>query len=223
MYQTTTFIFSLLRASFYNGSTIDCFRITDDFFIKSTNLRLSRVRDMVTKTHLFGGSRSGQSENAVRHFSSRLNEFSVLPKDSVGYLYFQFVANNRLDPQKLPLVPLKCNGHPVTLFANRIRDTHDLWHVITGYSTDIFGELCLQAFYLGQRVAPTTPVIYGLCYLLRHEPLANFVKSLHSISEAFFAGRAAKKMANIDWESMAHVSVAEIRSKYGICTVTQTT
>ncbi len=216
MYRIATFLINLVRASLQNGRVIDCFRITEEFFVTSSNLQVCRVRDMITHTHQFEDAVFRQDENSVRDFSSRLDEFSSLPKDSVGYRYYQFVIENRLDPLKLPLVPLKCTGHPVTIFANRIRDTHDLWHVVTGYSTDIFGELCLQAFYLGQRVAPTTPVIHGLCYLVRHQPLADFFRSLRAIAEAFFAGRNAKKMAGIEWESIAHVSVNELRTRYGI-------
>ncbi len=32
----------------------------------------------------------------------------------------------------------------------RLRDMHDLWHVVTGYGRDSFGEACLLAFSYAQ-------------------------------------------------------------------------
>ena len=32
------------------------------------------------------------------------------------------------------------------LFVRRLRDSHDLWHVATGYGRDGLGEVCLLAF-----------------------------------------------------------------------------
>ena len=36
------------------------------------------------------------------------------------------------------------------LFGERMRDSHDLWHVVTGYGRDTFGEACLLAFTYAQ-------------------------------------------------------------------------
>ena len=35
-------------------------------------------------------------------------------------------------------------------FGNRLRDMHDLWHVLTGYGMDEAGEAANLAFNLGQ-------------------------------------------------------------------------
>lgn len=41
-------------------------------------------------------------------------------------------------------------AHPVAWFARRMRDVHDIWHVLTGYSTDTSGEGCLLGFTFAQ-------------------------------------------------------------------------
>ncbi|RYD18163.1 MAG: ubiquinone biosynthesis protein, partial [Lysobacteraceae bacterium] len=38
-------------------------------------------------------------------------------------------------------------AHPYAWFGRRVRDTHDIWHVLTGYKADeSLGEACLVAF-----------------------------------------------------------------------------
>lgn len=41
-------------------------------------------------------------------------------------------------------------AHPRAWYARRIRDVHDIWHVLTGYQTDALGEACVVAFSLPQ-------------------------------------------------------------------------
>lgn len=41
-------------------------------------------------------------------------------------------------------------AHPRAWFARRLRDVHDIWHVLTGYEADALGEACLVAFSLPQ-------------------------------------------------------------------------
>ena len=36
--------------------------------------------------------------------------------------------------------------HPYAWFFRRVRDLHDVWHVLTGYGRDALGEMCLVTF-----------------------------------------------------------------------------
>ena len=38
----------------------------------------------------------------------------------------------------------------VQWYANRLRDTHDLFHILTGYGRDALGEQCVLGFTYGQ-------------------------------------------------------------------------
>ena len=40
--------------------------------------------------------------------------------------------------------------HPRAWYARRLRDVHDIWHVLTGYHSDALGEACVVAFSLPQ-------------------------------------------------------------------------
>ena len=38
----------------------------------------------------------------------------------------------------------------IAKYGKRLRDQHDLWHVVTGYGRDELGELCLLGFTYAQ-------------------------------------------------------------------------
>jgi ubiquinone biosynthesis protein COQ4 len=75
-----------------------------------------------------------------------------LPEGSLGRAYLAFVEAegisaeglaDAVEPVELELGELDAERR---LFAERVRSMHDLWHVLTGYSRDLLGELQLLAF-----------------------------------------------------------------------------
>lgn len=81
---------------------------------------------------------------------------SSLPKGSVGAHYLTFIAERDLSAYGLADESRKVAdadfdaAHPNAWYVRRIRDVHDLWHVLTGYRTDALGEACVVAFSLPQ-------------------------------------------------------------------------
>ncbi len=80
-----------------------------------------------------------------------------LPDGTLGREYVRFLDVNDLDPDLfhappgLPQVP--------AYVAQRMRQTHDLWHVLTGYMPDVPGEVALQAFSYAQTGTPLSWLI----------------------------------------------------------------
>ena len=82
----------------------------------------------------------------------RLNDHAALralPAASVGRAYLAFMEDEQLSAQGL-VQASNWEQDPVpadlALFRERMRDAHDLTHVLTGYGRDPLGELCLLAF-----------------------------------------------------------------------------
>jgi ubiquinone biosynthesis protein COQ4 len=76
---------------------------------------------------------------------------------TVGAAYAEFTARENLSAEGLAEESRKGLGagdidarHPVAWFGRRIRDTHDLWHILSGYGRDALGEACLVAFSYAQ-------------------------------------------------------------------------
>jgi ubiquinone biosynthesis protein COQ4 len=76
---------------------------------------------------------------------------------TVGAAYADFTARENLSADGLVEESRKGMDaadidarHPVAWFGRRIRDTHDLWHILSGYGRDALGEACLVAFSYAQ-------------------------------------------------------------------------
>jgi ubiquinone biosynthesis protein COQ4 len=82
--------------------------------------------------------------------------WEALPEGSVGRAYLHFMQSQGLSAQGLideyERYDSDFSGFDdgIEWYANRRRDTHDLLHVLTGYSRDAFGEACVLAFTDGQ-------------------------------------------------------------------------
>ena len=101
----------------------------------------------------FKASPVGQAVLAERRvLLDRLSDaaaLAALPEGSVGRAYAHFMQSENLTAAGLveasnwdnELVP-----PDIALFRNRMRDAHDLTHILTGYGRDGLGEMCLLAF-----------------------------------------------------------------------------
>jgi ubiquinone biosynthesis protein COQ4 len=75
---------------------------------------------------------------------------------TVGAAYRHFVRSENLSAEGLAEVSRQQRGgqadvrHPYAWYGRRIRDTHDLWHILSGYHRDGLGEACLVAFSYAQ-------------------------------------------------------------------------
>ena len=83
----------------------------------------------------------------------------------------------------------------------RMRQTHDLWHVMTGIGTDRIGELALKAFELAQTRRPLAAVITtgGVIRFLMKDP-EHLTNVLAGISIGYRLGNTAKPFLAQKWE-----------------------
>ena len=79
-----------------------------------------------------------------------------LPAGTVGRLYVDFMEREGLSAAGLVAESEKMRrgkplyGDQVEWYGNRLRDTHDLLHILTGYGRDALGEQCVLGFTYGQ-------------------------------------------------------------------------
>ena len=109
-------------------------------------------------------------------------------------------------------------AHPYAWMGRRIRDSHDVWHVLTGYKADEnMGEACLVAFSFAQ--------VGGLGWALIAS--AAGLKSLRIAGNALFAkaiwegyrhGRRARWISGEDYLQLLHEPLDEARRRLGILT-----
>ena len=77
-------------------------------------------------------------------------ELLQCPEESLGCIYANYINSSGFDPGFYR--PMTVDDDTSYLLL-RLRQTHDLWHVVTGFSTDVPGELGLKAFELAKPAA----------------------------------------------------------------------
>ncbi|WP_013335073.1 Coq4 family protein [Gloeothece verrucosa] len=85
-----------------------------------------------------------------------LDALLTLPPDSLGYIYAASMKKMGFDPNLHAGMTATSDAEYVEL---RLSQTHDLWHIITGFDTSIVGEIGLQAFHLPQFPYPLATML----------------------------------------------------------------
>jgi ubiquinone biosynthesis protein COQ4 len=172
----------------------------------TTPARIDRFFATAEGRQLFAEHRSIDSQHVD------LDKLAALPTDTLGYAYALFLRSRGFTPDVFQ-APDDVEDPRVTYVIQRIRQSHDLWHVVTGHTTDPDGEIALQAFTYGQLGAPSS-LILTIAGTLR-----NFRDNKLLGRDAFAAyrrGRAAKPMAAFPWEDHWATPLATVRDLLGV-------
>ncbi|WP_374599026.1 Coq4 family protein [Brevundimonas sp.] len=91
--------------------------------------------------------------------------------------------------------------HPVVWYSRRIRDVHDIWHVLTGYETDALGEACVVAFsYAQTRNLGFAFIGWGAAREIQRE--VKSVPARRAVWQAYRNGKAAHWLPGLDYEAL---------------------
>lgn len=108
--------------------------------------------------------------------------------------------------------------HPYEWYTRRIRDMHDIWHVLTGYSPDEpLDESCLAAFSYAQTKGLGWAIIAVLSMLSRLK-MQDGRHQIAAIWEAFRNGRKAKWLPGEDYDQLLAEPLAAARLRLNIQT-----
>jgi ubiquinone biosynthesis protein COQ4 len=108
--------------------------------------------------------------------------------------------------------------HPYAWFARRMRDSHDLWHILTGYrADDPLGEACLVAFSYAQTGGPGWGFI-ALGTMLRSLRLPRGLLGVRAIWEGYRLGRRALWLPGEDYVALLGEPLAQARVRLRIGT-----
>jgi ubiquinone biosynthesis protein COQ4 len=143
-----------------------------------------------------------------------LPHLRTLPVGSFGREAARFLDQRKLDPASLPRRP--DSDGPSWLRAHLL-ESHDLWHVVTGFDTDVAGEGGLQAFYLAQFPARLGAVLLSL--IMMNTFIYEFGdrdRRMDAISRGWQLGRDAQQLLGVDWGALWTVPLAEVRARLGV-------
>jgi ubiquinone biosynthesis protein Coq4 len=143
-----------------------------------------------------------------------LDALGRLPEGTLGRVFADHMRDNGLSLEAIPTLPA---SDDFEYFRAHMFETHDVWHAVTGFSTDFAGELGLQAFYLAQLPGRFPAVLLGggilntaLFAWEDREP------RMREIVRGWLLGRRAQPLFGEDWASMWTTPLAEVRARLGI-------
>jgi ubiquinone biosynthesis protein COQ4 len=140
---------------------------------------------------------------------------------TLGAAYAEFTARENLSAEGLAEESRKGMAagaveiqHPYAWFGRRVRDTHDLFHMLTGYGRDGLGEACLVAFSFAQTGS------LGWAFIALGAALnagdTGGLPVRRAILEGYRRGKAAKWLLGEDFEKLMAEPLEEARKRLNI-------
>jgi ubiquinone biosynthesis protein COQ4 len=134
---------------------------------------------------------------------------------SVGAAYRDFVRSENISAEGLAEVSRQKHGgdiaHPYAWYGRRMRDSHDLWHILSGYHRDGLGEACLVAFSYGQTGSLGWALI-ALGVALRSGEWS----VMRAIWQGYSRGKTAQWLPGQDYERVMAEPLADARRRLNI-------
>ena len=131
--------------------------------------------------------------------------------ESTGYTADGLVEVSRLNQEEDV-------RHPYAWMGRRIRDTHDIWHVLTGYKADeSMGEAALVAFSFAQ-VGGLGWAFIGAAAALKSIRVTGNRLFAKAVWEGYRHGRRAKWVSGEDYLELLHEPMDAARERLGIAT-----
>ena len=142
-----------------------------------------------------------------------------LPAGSLGRAYLAFMERENLSADGLveaSAARQRVEDDPDQSFYNmQLRDMHDLWHVVTGYGRDSFGELCVLAFTYAQtrNRGVGTIVMFGLRNASR---VIGLRTAFRGVFEGYRRGVSAAWLPAQDWRALLAMPLDAVRQALGV-------
>jgi ubiquinone biosynthesis protein COQ4 len=140
----------------------------------------------------------------------------ALPAGSLGRAFAAFLDDRGFDPTGL-YHSGEADADDIDRFKVHMQRTHDLWHTVVGFGTDVAGELGLQAFTMAQLGTPLGYVILaagmlGTLFFERDDG----DRRMEAITRGWQLGRRARPLFGADWDAMFTWPIEQVRAHFGL-------
>jgi ubiquinone biosynthesis protein COQ4 len=143
-----------------------------------------------------------------------LDKLLQYPSNSLGHIYATRLKKQNFDPDLYSYLNIDSDASYVEA---RLGQTHDIWHVVTGFDVSSTGEIGLQAFHLTQFPYPLATMLIANALvsstLLAPDELPKLVQA---IAQGLEMGRVAKSLFAQKWEEAWDKPLAEWQAELNI-------
>jgi ubiquinone biosynthesis protein COQ4 len=193
-----------------NDDTTQVFKIIDALRGDSDHRNTERMRLSET------GQRILTERLSLIEVLSKREELRTLPAGSLGRVYLDFMEKEGLSADGLAAASVVGSQYErgntdVETFSNWARDSHDLWHVLSGYGRDPLGELCL----LGVLYSQVRNMGTGFMALLTLPTVAKAypgAPSFRAVLQGFVTGYRANWLVDQDWQALLPLPLEQVRA-----------
>ena len=142
-----------------------------------------------------------------------LEQLASLPPGSLGHSFATHCLERGIDPNLVD-VPVETDGDFVMA---HLFETHDIWHVITGWGNDEVGEVGLGGFYLAQLELPLIALMLALILLntVTRAP-GTLRERMDALVAGYQMGQAAGPLFGTRWDERWARSLEDLREGFAI-------
>ena len=181
-------------------------------------LRAMRGQALIKTFRRFAQSALGQAVLAERRdlypMLTNREGLRQLPEGSLGRAYLAFMEEEQLSAQGLVQASENWEDDPmppdIDLFRARMRELHDVSHVVTGYGRDPLGELCLLAFTYRQFGNLGRLLIVAMAWRQIPKP------GRAAVFEAWRNGKSCGWLGDQDWEALLARPLDQVRRELSL-------
>ncbi|WP_298466223.1 Coq4 family protein [uncultured Erythrobacter sp.] len=184
---------------------------------------LPRVRDLTLSER---GQALRLSEPSLPEILDDHAALRKTPKGSLGHAYCDFMESEGLTAAGL-VAEAESLDRPkyddlLQWFMDRTRDTHDLFHVLTGYGRDALGEQCVLLFTHGQSPSQGHLLIgYAGAANIKKMAWGSKAPVIGAANQAKRTGKGAPRMIEQSIRELLTMPIDDVRAKLRIPEPTQ--
>ncbi|MGZ3441929.1 MAG: Coq4 family protein [Polyangia bacterium] len=192
--------------------TMDMSRLDEVFNLGDGLVDDATIRAMTMRAREHAVGAAALDERPHVHLD--LKTLRALPTGTLGREYALMMDRNGLDPASIPTLPDDDEGK---YLRSHLYETHDLWHVATGFGTDVPGELGLQAFYQAQLPGklPTAILAAGFLNTLVYSFGQRDVR-MREIARGWLLGRRSRPLFGVRWDDYLALPLDDVRARLGL-------
>ena len=143
-----------------------------------------------------------------------------LPKGSVGQAYCDFMEAEGLTAAGL-VAESEMSGRPVyddliQWYGYRLRDTHDMMHVLTGYGRDALGEQCVLLYTHGQNPSHGHLLLGYAGSFHMKKTVKSKAPVFKAVRQAHKTGVACPSVVAMSIRELVAMDLKEARAKFNI-------
>jgi ubiquinone biosynthesis protein COQ4 len=140
----------------------------------------------------------------------------ALPSGTLGRAYVEHLDRHGLTADSQAAATRYVEDEEVAYLMRRFRQTHDVWHALTGLGTAGHEEVLLHAFSWGQLRLPVSAMIVFFGGIKHMVLEARWDALRRGLARAWRAGRDAAPLLPVSWERHWDEPMAEVCVRLGL-------